>query len=67
MTTETNSPLSSADQIIKAQDELVKNLLGRKSSLPERYETQKKELKEKYKYDLNILEENRVKEALEIN
>jgi len=67
MTTETNSPLSSADQIIKAQAELVKNLQDRKSSLSDRYETQKKELKEKYQSDLKNLDENRLKEALEIN
>ena len=66
MTTEANSPLSSADQIIKAQEELVKNLQERKSTLSECYETQKSELKEKYKSELKKLEENREKEALEI-
>jgi hypothetical protein len=66
MTTEANSPLSSADQILKAQEELVKNLQDRKSTISERYETKKKELKEKYQSDLKELEENREKEALEI-
>ena len=66
MTTELNPSLLSADQIIKAQAELVNNLQDRKSTLSDRYETKKKELKEKYQSDLRNLEENREKEALEI-
>jgi hypothetical protein len=66
MTTDSTPPQMTADEIIKAKEELLNSLLERKNSLKDRFFNRRQELKEKYREILKDLDLEEEQEALEI-
>jgi hypothetical protein len=66
MTTDSNLPQLTADEIIKAKEALLNSLLERKHGLKDRFSQRRQELKEKYREILKDLELEEQQEASEI-